>query len=713
IYQTNTLELARSNYDQLEPNVDLMILIGSISTKGALSAEINTPTIGLGVSDPYLQQLPLTDGKSGTKNFTYIWSSVDFVKELEQFRRISDFKNLAILVDPGVAITFDVAAATKALDSLSQTFSTAMNVIPVGNNVTQTLTELPPNTDAVYLSELYTKKQADIQSIARILKEKKLPSFSSTKWHVDAGILGSISDDNGLDQVIRKLSVMADDALAGEPLEKMLVVVNNKEDFYLNLQTAKEIDLSPPFEVIFTANLIGQNPGNLPIYSLEEIMQKALEANFDIKISYKDIELTEQDIISGRSALLPALDMSLTGSQINEERANPLLQSSERTLTGQLALTQLIYSEEAIAGLKILHHVNKAQEFDTESDVLAILLDTYISYFNLLAAKTNLLIQQENLKNTKTNLELAKIRLQLGSASKADLFRWESEVATAKQSVVVAQTDVIASKLQLNVFLANSLEDEFDIEDITMDDELFQELQNGPLEEFVKTPDDFGLASDFLVLEATTNNPNKKFLLENIKATEREKLQNKRLFYVPQIALQAQTDQILDRGGVGSVETDDIEFFDNSWQVGLSLNYSLFQGLNRKANLQRSNVQLEQLYYSRQQLDQNLELAVRTRALSLLNTSTNIVFSQTAADNAKSNYELVRDNYQQGVVNITQLIDAQQASLNASLAYAISIYNYLQAYVQLEFAVGSFSKFTSQEEQDALRDRFIQFISDN
>ncbi|MEM8566567.1 MAG: hypothetical protein AAGF85_08900, partial [Bacteroidota bacterium] len=46
IYQTNTLELARSNYDQLEPNVDLMILIGSISTKGALSAEINTPTIG-------------------------------------------------------------------------------------------------------------------------------------------------------------------------------------------------------------------------------------------------------------------------------------------------------------------------------------------------------------------------------------------------------------------------------------------------------------------------------------------------------------------------------------------------------------------------------------------------------------------------------------------------------------------------------------------
>ena len=712
-YGIRSLAQAEKSYNRLAPQVDLILLLGSISTKGALSSGFSTPAIGLGVSDPELQEIPFENGRSGIKNFSYIWASTDFEKEIQQFKRLHNFTSLAILANEGAAATFNLEATKKVIDSLGQVFSTAITVVPVGSDPLESLASIPPGIDAVYLSELYTSRPSLVKAMADEFKKRKLPSFSTIKWHVDQGILGSISDDNGLDQVIRKLSIMADGVFAGEPLKDMPVVINHKEDFYLNLQTADAIGLSPPFEVIFTANLVNGDPADRPTYALEEIMQKAIEVNFDVKISYKDIDLAEQDIVSARSTLLPSLDMSVTGLHINDERANAALGSSERSLAGQLRLTQLIYSEEAIAGVKILYHVKKAQEFDTESDVLAVLLDTYTGYFNLLAAKTNLLIQQENLKNTKANLELAKIRVELGSSSRADLYRWESEVATAKQNVVEAQTGVIATKLQLNTLLANTLEDEFDIEDITIDDEVFQEFQSGLLEEFVKTPGDFSKVTDFLVREATTGNPNKEFLLENIRATEREKLQNKRLLFVPQVALQAQTDQILDRGGQGSVAPDGIELVDNSWQVGLSLNYPLFQGLNRRANLQRSNLQLEQLYYSRQRLDQNLELAVRSRTLELLNNSTNIEFSKVAANNGRDNYELVRDNYQQGLVNITQLIDAQQASLNASLAYALSIYDYLQSYVQLEFAVGFFSKFSTQEELDAFRNRFLQFVPGN
>lgn len=712
-YGARSLAQAKESYTRLAPQVDLVILLGSISTKGALSSGFSTPAIGLGVTDPGLQGIPFENGRSGVKNFSYIWASADFEKEIQQFKRLHDFKSLAILADEGSAATFDLESTKKAIDSVSQLFSSAITVVPVGRDPLASLASLPPGVDAVYLSELYSQNLAGIRAMADEFKRRKLPSFSTIKWHVDQGILGSISDDNGLDQVTRKLAVMADGVLSGEPLRDMPVVVNHKEEFYLNLQTADAIGLSPPFEVIFTANLVNGDPADRPTYSLEEIMQRALEANFDIKISYKDIDLAEQDIVSARSTLLPSLDMSVTGLQINDERANAALGSSERSLVGQLRLTQLVYSEEAIAGVKILYHVKKAQEFDTESDVLAVLLDTYTGYFNLLAAKTNLLIQQENLKNTKANLELAKIRVELGSSSRADLYRWESEVATAKQNVVEAQTGVIASKLQLNTLLANTLEEGFDVEDITIDDEVFQEFQNGLLEEFVRTPDDFSKVTDFLVREAMEGNPNKEFLLENIKATEREKLQNKRLLFVPQVALNAQTDQTLDRGGQGSIAPDGMELVDNSWQVGLSLNYPLFQGLNRRANLERANLQLEQLYYSRQRLDQNLELAVRSRTLELLSTSTNIEFSKVAADNGRNNYELVRDNYLQGLVNITQLIDAQQAALNASLAYALSIYDYLQSYVQLEFAVGFFSKFSTGEELDAFQDRFLQFVADN
>jgi len=710
IYNTRSLGQARTNYNIISAQVDFVLLVGSVSIKGALDSGFPKPTIGLGVVDPHLQEIPFAEGKSGIPNFSYIWPTKDFEKEIAQFGELFPFRKLAILADVGSALTFNVDNATKAIDSISQALSTSIDIIPITDDVTSSIASLPEDIDAVYLTILYDKGPTEFKLIADELKRRKLPSFSGSKWHVDNGILACISDENGFDQIIRKLSIMVDESLSGGSLGSMPVIVNNKEEFYLNIQTAKAIDFSPPYQILFTANLINEDE-QLPTYSLSEIMERALEANLDIKISYKDIELSEQDIRSAKTSVLPTLDLDVTGAQINPERAFALFGSSERSLSGQLTLSQLIYSEEAIAGIKITKYIKKAQEYDTEVDVLNTLLDAYFGYFNVLSSKTNLSIRQENLKNSKTNLELAKIRISAGSASNADLFRWESEVANDKQATIEAQTSLITAKLQLNTFLSNSLEDEFDINDVGIDDDVYKKFSASPISNFVKTPRDFKLVTDFMVEESLNYNPNKKFLLENIKATEREKLQNDRLLYIPQVAIQAQTSQVLSRGGEGSTEIPSIPFQDNSWQLGLSLNYPLFRGNGRRINIQRSQVQLQQLDYSKQDLDQQLELSVRANTLQLLNTSTNIAFSNISADNAQRNYELVQENYRQGQVTITQLIDAQQSALQANLAYALSIYDYMQAQLQLEYAMGFFSMFSTADQLTDFQNRFIQFTT--
>lgn len=715
IYESNSLEQARANYDLIAPRVDFVILIGGVSIKGAvINGPFPKPTIGLGIIDPDLQEIPFQDGKSGVQNFSYIWAAQDFEKELTQFKQLFPFENLSILTDSAAVITFNQQKARQAIDSLNELFSTAINIVPVTGDISTSLSAMPDETDAVYLTELYGKTSSDIRQIANELNARKLPSFSSNKWHVDNGILACVSDENDFEQTIRKLAIMVDESTSGGPLEEMPVVINYKDEFFLNMQAAREIDFSPPFEILFTANLIGDIEGRPATYSLEEIMQRALENNFDVKITYQDIALAEQDMRRARTTVRPSLDLSFSGSQINSERANALIDSPERLISGQLTLNQLLYSEQAIAGIKIAQYIRKAQEYDTEANVLSVLLDTYIEYFNVLSAKTNLLIQQENLNNSKTNLELAKIRLSVGSSSIADVYRWESEVAVAKQVVVEAQTAVIGAKLRLNTFLANSLEDEYDINDVTIDDETYQKFSDDRIAKVIRTPKDLELVTDFLVQEAVNANPNKMFLLENIKATEREWLQNKRLLYVPQLAFQAQTSQVLDRGGRGSEEVPGgNQFFDNSWQLGLTLSYPLFQGNARRIDIQRSTIQLEQLEHSRELLDQNLELSVRTSVLQLLNSYTNIAFSKTASDNALRNFELVQENYKQGVVIITQLVEAQQAALQARLSYALSIYEYVQAQLQLEFSIGFFSMFTTPDKVSEFEDRFLQFKSDN
>ena len=705
-YNVNTFEGAQKEYNRHSANADLVILFGSKSVRGCVDQNsFPVPTIGLGVIDPHLQDLPYDNGSTGVANFSYIWAGKDLNRELSVFQEIVPFKSLTILANETTAQTFNQEKGYQYLDSLKNQLSTEIQVLQIGTDIENSLSGL--QTDAVYVSYLYGKDAAEVNKIAESLKDKKIPSFSSQKSHVDNGIMVSISDKNDFEQVIRKLAIMVDEAVNGESLAQMPININFKEDLFINSRTVKEIEVPLSFEILFTANFIDDEEA-LPTYSLEEVMERALRNNFGIKISNQDISLAIQDAKFAKTAILPFLDLGISGQQVNEESTFVILDRPERRLAGQLSLDQVIYSEEAMAGMKIAYYLQKAQESATEAQVLQIYLNTYLDYFAVLAAKTAQQIETENLENLKTNLELARIRVNSGAASRAEILRWESEVATANQKVVEANTNLYNTKFRLNTSLANTLEEEFDIADITVDDAIYQQFSESLIAQFVDNPEDIEAVSRFLVNESISKNPNKQALLQQINAVERRNKQNRRLLYTPNVAFQAQMVQTFARGGANS-NAEEFGIPNNTWNVGVGVSFPIFAGNKRKVNLQTTKIQLDQLNNSRMQLDQELELAVKSSLTTTVATSTNIGFSRVSSDNAQVNFELVRDQYQAGEVNITQLIDAQQSSLSAQLRYAVAIYDYLQSQLQLEYSVGFFSMFATPEELQQFNDRFTAF----
>lgn len=705
-YGISTKDEAQSAYAKLSQSSDIVILLGSTSVVGNSELEsFPVPTIGLGIVDPQLQDLPYENGISGISNFTYIWAAKDLQRELSVFQQIVPFENLTILVNESSAPSFNQEKGLSYLDSLKRQLSSEIQILQVGTDVEASLSGL--DADAVYVSYLYGKSAAEITNIADGLKNNNIPSFSSQKFHVDNGIMACISDANDFEQVVRKLAIMVDEAAADAPLAEMPVNINFKEDLFINSRTVKAIEVPLSFEILFTANFIDDEE-DLPTYSLEEVMERALRNNFGIKISNQDISLAIQDAKFAKTAILPFLDLGISGQQVNEESTFVILDRPERRLAGQLTLDQVIYSEEAMAGIKIAYYLQKAQESATEAEILQIYLNIYLDYFAVLAAKTALQIETENLDNLKTNLELARIRVNSGAASRAEILRWESEVATANQKVVEANTNLYNTKFRLNTSVANTLEEEFDIADITVDDAIYQQFSESLIAQFIDNPEDIEAVSRFLVNESVSKNPNKQALIQQIKAVERRNKQNRRLLYTPNVAFQAQMAQTFARGGANS-NAEEFGIPNNTWNVGVGVSFPIFAGNKRKVNLQTTKIQLDQLNNSRMQLDQELELAVKSSLTTTVATSTNIGFSRVSSDNAKVNFELVRDQYQAGEVNITQLIDAQQSSLSAQLRYAVAIYEYLQSQLQLEFSVGFFSMFATPEQLQEFEDRFTQF----
>lgn len=712
-YGNISLHEASKNYTKLIERTDLAIIIGGNSVKGVSNiGHFPVPTFGIGILDPGIQEIPYVEGKSGVPNFTYIWPTNGLEADLTEFQRIVPFKHLTLLVNQGTALSLASEGRTAGIIKLEEKLSTKINILEMEGDILADLKNLNPETDAVYISDLGLRSASDIRKLANSLIEKRLPSFTSNKWHVYQGILSCLADDDSFAKVIRKLGVMVDEALSGKSLEDMEVKTLYSERLFINDQTVNAINLVLPFEVLFTAKSVKIDEG-LPTYSLEDIVELTFKNNLRIAISNQDIQLTIQDVKAARSAVLPNLDLSVNSRQINLESASASIDQPQRLLNGQLQLDQVIFSQKAIAGIKISKYYQKAQEYLTEAEILEEILNTFIDYLNVLSAKSVLNIEEENLDNLEINLNIATLLVESGVLSRTELFRWESEVALARQKVVEASTNLLALKSGLNKRLAYVLEKEFDVEDIFVDDQLYLQFRNGIIGQYVESAKDIGILVDFLVQEAVTSNPNKNFIVQQINALERKRKQDKQMFYSPDIALQAGTTQVFARGGVGSEAIEGRDFIDNTWSVGVGLRYPIFAQTIRKNDLRTSTIQLDQLSNSRIQLDQELELAVRTSVLTAIAASTNIDFSRIASENAENNFKLMQIRYGEGDIDITQLIDAQRNAIQSKLRYAVSVYDYIRSQLNIQYAIGYFSMLAQEGKNEDIRTRFLEYKENN
>lgn len=704
---------AVSGYKKLSTSCDLIILIGGISVQGGLKNQpISVPTIGLGVFNTDIQQIPYTkEETSGINNFSYILTSQDITTELVDFKKIIDYKNLVFIFDERTNKSIDQTIAQQKIKEISDSLNSTCKVVSIDNkNIAASLAKMDPNTDAVYIGIPYELSSTEIKEVLFILNEKQIPTLSMNHRYLNDGALISYSKDNSISYLTRKIALMADDALIGEQLSKMRVSINKKREMSLNVSTARKINFSPNFQTLFTANIINDSSLELPSYSIQEIVKKALETNLDIQLSNMDISLSENDIEYAKSQFLPDASISANGTWIDQNRPNPIIGQAERSITGNGKVQQLLYSESAIANIKIQKYLKEAQKYATDQEILTQILNCYTAYFSILQTKTNATIQRENLKAYKTNLELAKVRSNIGSNSNSDVYRWEGEVANAKQAVIEAQTNIYIAKFRLNTLLNNTLEDEFDIKDILLNDEIFKSYSTSVLSKSVTTPAKLEVLTQFLINEAKNNHPLTNQLLANLNAVDRQIIMNKRMYYTPTIALSGQIDQNFYRGGLGSEPTPGSEFYNTTWSTGIVVSYPLFDGNRRKINLQKSKIQHLQLSTQIEGLNQNLALQVRMNAINLLTSGTNINYSKTSAINTKSNFDLVQENYKQGTVSITQLIDAQKAALTSQQAYSLSIYNYLLDFLTLENSIGFYTMLSSEEENKAFENRYLEFI---
>jgi outer membrane protein TolC len=663
--------------DRLEadPQVDVIVTLGfAASHLIAHRPRLPKPTIAVSVLDPVLQTFPMRGGTSGRHNFTYVTTFSRVDDQVATFHRIIGFAHLAVLADP-LALQTVPEFQTKATALQASTGATIV-LLPT-HTVTDALAQLPPGTDAVYVTPLMRLSGDDVQALADQLAQRKLPTFSLLgRSEVEQGLLLSTSSDTErTERLARRVALNIQRIVDGDDAANIEVGFPSEQRLVINLHTAHLIGFSPHWDDLTDAvQLAAEELRERPPISLLQALDASIRNNPTLRATQLGADIVADQTLIARSALLPSVTGDLSRTQIDSSHANPLLLPQHTTAAGVRAQLSL-YRDGDWAGWSVSQHLATAATERVRQELLDTLQQTATSYFSLLRAKSVESVRRQNVENTRQNLETARAREAVGLSTRSDYLRWLAQMASARQDLLGAEADGRQAAVELGRLIHDDSSEPVVVAEAEIDEPL-KWIASSRTQKYLDTPANWRVFREFILSQARDYAPEVKRADELIAGQQREVTSARRAFFIPDLVAVGLASNEFGRSGAGS-ERAALTPNNTGWFVGIQATIPIFSGGALEAKLSESRHQLRQLDAQRDATVDAVDARARTVLARIPSSYPAIALSQEAAAAAHENYVKVADAYARGVVSITDLISAQDASLNAGLSQAQATFTFL------------------------------------
>ncbi|WP_299459498.1 ABC transporter substrate binding protein [uncultured Microscilla sp.] len=727
-----TAKSIKKNIAQLMQNqaVEVVVGVGPVTSQ-LLANQTNypKPTIASTVVNPELQKLPLTkQNTSGVKNFTYLVSPYAPKRDLEVFHQLYPFKKVGILLYDEIlkAMPF----VKTYFEQKTQQMGVQFELIPTNTSARQALANIGKDIDAIYLGAIFRMSSSEIQQLIQGINDRKLPSFALLGTpDVQRGAMAGIAPPSNPKRISRRVALNIQRSVSGENPANFSVNLSFKERLVINMATVRTIDYYPTWSQLSEAELINEDKQNIARkVNLQQVAEEAIKANLELKVAQQDVASGFTNIRNAQSNLRPRIEVSASGRMIDKDRAAASFGNQPEYATiGSVSFTQVLLSPKAQGNVHVQRQLQQGREHQRQHTRLDVVLQATQSYLNILRAKTLENIQKDNLRLTRRNLELARTRKAVGYSGPSDLYRWESQIALTKKDLIDAQAQLKLAAINLNQLLNRPINEEFVAEEINLKNSSLI-VANPAIFNYIDNPKKYQVLADFLVEEGIRNLPEIKQLDAAIAAQKSLRLLTRRQNYTPTIALQAGADYLFYRGGEGvgapsiviPSAAGNVNLSDNfsspdklNWQVGVKASLPIINGGQRRAELQKNNIEILKMEAQKQDLILKLKQRIMASLALTRAAYSSIQLTQAAEKAASKNFDLVQDAYSKGVVSIIQLIDAQNAAIKSEQFASNAVYEFIIQLLALERAKGSYYFLAPAEQQRDYFNRLETYFKGN
>ena len=671
-------------------SVDYVVGLGMLVTQAAAQPdlELTKPFVSAYDSRADVIELPWSGDGSTKDNLALIVIPQNAGAEIDQLLRMQPIQRIYVAADP--AYVAAIENLESKLDNVGQAAGVDIVALPLKDDVAAALEGLDPAVRALYVTGLPRLADAQRRTLMSGLAERGILVFSSEQSDVERGALAAMTPDTE-DLVTRRVAINISRLVRGETTTDLPVMLTVESKLLLNARTAAQIGYTPNFEAQAFATILypeALDPDSRDI-NIDGAVNQALETNVEIRIKEAQVDVADRRRQLRRGGMFPQINAKAsqsTGDQIVSDGFFPT-----DVGTAGISITQMIYADTVVSRFRSSGHLYTAELADQTRQRLDVINESAQAFLRFSQARVSYRIQRDNVQLTQDNLELSKIRYDVGYSGQDEVFRWQSELAQRRAQMLDSDANVETSRIILNQILGIDQGQRWRTDEINVDVDTY-ELNGIRVADIIANQRSVDSAREVMLQIAYENSP-ELVTLDNVReASGIQAGARKRRYFIPAFQLGFQYNYFWEW------EPEIAGRQDDTWGFTIAAVYPLFLGNNKYYDMKRMQAVQRSVVEQRELTRQQVERRVRTAQRRLEASFPNILLLQEAADNSGKNLDVVQEKYAQGILNVTDLLSAQNQSFQADQLAAAAVYQFLIDIEEYQRAIAWFVRDRTPEE---------------
>lgn len=418
------------------------------------------------------------------------------------------------------------------------------------------------------------------------------------------------------------------------------------------------------------------------VLTLSDAIGITLEKNFQIRLLKNQSEIARNNDSYGNAGFLPTVTASGTWDNsvqnTDQEFANGTTQSrngaKRESLNAGVDLAWTLFDgTRMFVAKERLENQSLQAYFSYKVQVDQALAELLTLYYSVALEEERFALFESNLEFSEERLRIVKNKYELGKESKLALLQAQVDLNTDRSSYVQQEQLLLERKLQLLRVMGLDQSPDFTTS--------------------VSVVIDSTLVIDELLEKAGMNNPLLQAQSINQEITEQQ-MEELRRAQLPQLDFNlgySYSNLESEAGFLFTNQTTGLNY-------GLSARMNLFDGFNRKREIQNARIQMEN---AEVQLNDAQSLVNSTLRITYNNFVNRFQLSKLEEENlevARENSEIALERFRLGVSDALEIREAQTNAVNAEIRYLQSLYDAKQSEIELKRLTGEISNIIDTTE---------------